>query len=93
MDAATRIYFKNCILANFEFYNFSKYLGPQPLQKDWLTLDLPKILHETVTLSKVLRKNVVITIFKKCILLDFTFNWLEFWFLDLKRGLRNFKCT
>ena len=63
--AANRAYFKNCILWNFAFYRFSKYLGSQPLQKDWTTLELLEVIHETVTLTKVFRKNVIIVNFKK----------------------------
>ena len=29
MYAAARVYLKNCILRNFAFYNFSKYLGSE----------------------------------------------------------------
>ena len=56
---------KSCILQNFALYSFFKYLGSQPLQKDWTTLELLEVIHETVTLTKVLNKNVVIVIFKK----------------------------
>ena len=72
--AAVRAYLENCILRNFVFHKFSKYLGSQPLQKDWTTLELLEVIHKTVTLTKVLRKNVIIVIFKKCTLLNFTFN-------------------
>ena len=54
MYAATRAYLKNCIWQNFAFYSFSKYHGSQPLQKDRTTLELLEIIHETVTLAKVL---------------------------------------
>ena len=60
-----RAYFKNCLLRNFAFYRFSKYLGFQPLKKDWKTLELLEVIHETVTLTKLLRKNVITVIFKK----------------------------
>ena len=63
--AAIKAYFKNCILRNFAFYRFSKYLGSQPLEKDWTTLELLEVIHETVTLTKVFRKNVIIVNFKK----------------------------
>ena len=43
------------------FTIFYKYFGSQPLQEDWTTLKLLEIIHET----KVLRKKVVIFIFKK----------------------------
>ena len=56
---------KSCILQNFALYSFFKYLGSQPLQKDWTTLELLEVIHETVTLAKVLSKNAVIVIFKK----------------------------
>ena len=61
MHAATRVYLKYCTWRNFAFYRFSKYLGSQTLQKDRTTLEL----LENVTLTKVLRKNVIIFIFKK----------------------------
>ena len=73
MYAAARAYLKNCIWQNFVFYSFSN--GSQSLQKDWTTLELLEIIHKTVTLTKILRKNVVSVIFKKCILLNFTFNF------------------
>ena len=74
MYAATSAYLKNFILQNFAFYNFSKYLDCQPLQKNWATLELEGILHETDTLTSVLRKNVVIVIFNKfCLILHLTF--------------------
>ena len=57
MYAATRMFLKYCIWQNFLFYRFSKYLGSQPYQKDWTTLELLEVIHETVTLAKVLRKN------------------------------------
>ena len=53
---------KSCILRNFTLCRFSKYLGSQPLQKDWTTLELLEVIHETVTLTKVLSRNVVIVI-------------------------------
>ena len=72
---AIRVYFENCILRNFAFYRFFKYLGSQPLpKKDWTTLELLEVIHEIVTLTKVLRKNVIIVIFNKCTLLNFTFS-------------------
>ena len=71
MYAATRAYLKTCILGNLELCNFSKYLGSQPLQEDWTTLELIEIIRETVTLIKVLRKNVVIVIFKKNVFVSF----------------------
>ena len=74
MHAATRVYLKYCVLWNFAFYRFSKYLDSQALQKDRTTLELIEVIQETVTLTKVLRKNDVTVIFKKCILLDFTLN-------------------
>ena len=57
MYAATRVCLKYCLWRNFVFYRFSKYLGSQPLQKDWTTLELLEVIHETVTITKVLRKN------------------------------------
>ena len=65
MYAAIRAYFKNSILQIFAFYRFSKYFGSQPLQKDWTTLKLLEVTHETVILTKVSRKNVIIVNFKK----------------------------
>ena len=65
MHAATRVCLKYCIWRSFAFYRFSKYLGSQPLQKDWTTLELLEVIRETVTLTKVLRKNIIIIIFKK----------------------------
>ena len=65
MYAATRVYLKYCIWRNFAFYRFSKDLGPQPLQKNRTNLELLEVIHETVTLTKVLRKNVIIVILKK----------------------------
>ena len=75
MYAAARAYLKYCILRNFAFYNFFEYLNSLTSQKNWTTFELFEIPDETVTFTKVLRKNVVIVIFKKCILLDFTFNF------------------
>ena len=72
MYAATRVYLKYCTRWNFAFYRFSKYLGSQPLQKDWATLELLEVIPETVTLAKVLRNNVIIVIFKKSLLLKGT---------------------
>ena len=65
MYAATRTNFKNCILQHFAFYNFSKYLGSQPLQEVWRALELLEIIHETAKTTKVLLENAVIVIFKK----------------------------
>ena len=65
MHAATRVFSKYCIWWNFAFYRFSKYLGSQPLQKDWAILELLEVMHETVTLRKVLKNNLIIAIFKK----------------------------
>ena len=65
MHAATRVFSKYCIWWNFAFYRFSKYLGSQPLQKDWTILELLEVTHETVTLRKVLKNNLIIAIFKK----------------------------
>ena len=65
MHAATRVFSKYCIWWNFAFYRFSKYLGSQPLQKDWTTLELLEVIHETVTLTKFFRKNATIVNFKK----------------------------
>ena len=65
MHAATRVYLKYCVWWNFAFYRFSKYLDSQALQKDRATLELIEVIHETVTLTKVLRKNDVTVIFKK----------------------------
>ena len=64
MYAATRLYLKYRIWRNFAFYRFSKYLRSQPLQKE-RTLELLEVINETITLTKVLRKNVIIVIFKK----------------------------
>ena len=74
MYAVTRVYLKYCTWRNFPFYRFSKYLGSQPLQKGRATLEPLEVTHETVTLKKALRKNVINVIFKKCIFLNFTFN-------------------
>ena len=63
MYAGTRVHLKKCILPNFVFYNFSKYLGSQPLREDRATLELLEIIYETVTLTKVLRENIVIVVF------------------------------
>ena len=87
--AAIRAYFKNCILRNFAFYRFSKYLGSQPLQKDWTTLELLEVIHETVTLTKVLRKKCSHRYLQENVLCLI----YESWFLVLRRGLRNFKST
>ena len=65
MHAATRVFSKYCIWWNFAFYRFPKYLGSQPLQKDWTILELLEVTHETVTLRKVLKNNLIIAIFKK----------------------------
>ena len=76
MYAATRIFFKYCIWQNFLFYRFSKYLGSQPKQKDWTTLELLEVIHETVTLTKVLRKNYNHRYLQKnvfCLILHLTF--------------------
>ena len=66
MYAATRVYLKYCIWRNFAFYRFAKYLHSQSLQKDWTTLELLEVIyiHETIILIKVLRKNIIIIIFK-----------------------------
>ena len=94
MYAATRVHLKYCTRRNFEFYRFSKYLGSQPLQKDRITLELLEVIHETVTVTKVLRKNVIIVIFKKIYFAQFYISLLlESWFLVFRRGLRNFKST
>ena len=74
MYAVTRVYLKYCTWRNFPFYRFSKYLGSQALRKDGETLELLEVIHENVTLTKVLRKNLINVIFKKCILLNFTLN-------------------
>ena len=68
MYAATRVYLKKFILQNFAFYNFSKYLGSQPLQEDRTNLELLEIIIETVTF---LRENVVIVVFTKELILQF----------------------
>ena len=65
MYAATRLYLKYCIWQNFAFYRFFKNSDSQPLQKDWSTLELLEVIYETVTLTKVLRKNLIIVILKK----------------------------
>ena len=65
MYAATRVNLKYCIWRNFALYRFSKYLGFQLMQKGWTTLELIEVIHETLTLTKVLRKNAIIVIFKK----------------------------
>ena len=74
MYAATRMYLKNFIRRNITLYNFSEYLGSQLLQEDRTNLELLEILYETVTLTKVLRENLVIVVFtKECNLLSFIF--------------------
>ena len=72
MYAGTRVHLKKCILRNFVFYNFSKYLGSQPLREDRATLELLKIIYETVTLTKVLRENIVIVVF--IVVFNFSFH-------------------
>ena len=65
MYAATRVYLKYCTWWISTFYRFSEYLGSQPLQKGRTNLELLEVIHKSVTLTKVLRKNVIIVIFKK----------------------------
>ena len=72
MYAGTRVQLKKCILRNFVFYNFSKYLGSQPLRKDRETLELLEIIYETVALTKVLRENIVIVVF--IVVFNFSFH-------------------
>ena len=48
-----------------EISHFTDFLGCQPLQKDWTTLELLEVIHETVTLTKFFRKNATIVNFKK----------------------------
>ena len=89
MYAVNRVYLKYCTWRNFPFYRFSKYLGSQALRKDGETLELLEVIHETVTLTKVLRKNLINVIFKKFYLKLL----LESWFLVFRRGLRDYKST
>ena len=86
--AVRTIFRENCKLRNFAFYNFCQNLGFQPLEKDLTTLQLLRILHGIIIISKFVRR----TIFKKfSILQNFAFyNFCKSWFPILTRGFGNF---
>ena len=52
------------------FTDFPNILALSLFKKDWATLKLLEVIHKTVTLIKVLRKNIIIVI-----LLNFTFDF------------------
>ena len=58
------IFKKVCILRNFAFYNFSEILVFQPLEKDVTTLQLLRILHGIIIISKFVRRTTARAIFR-----------------------------
>ena len=73
--AFSPIFRKICNLRNFAFYNFCQNLGFQPLEKDLKTLQLLRILHGIIIISKFVRRTTARAIFRKFSILrilDFT---------------------
>ena len=68
------------------FTDFPNILALSPCKK---TLELLEVIHETVTLTKVLRKKCSHRYLQENVLCLI----YESWFLVLRRGLRNFKST
>ena len=61
-------------LRNFRFYNFSQNLGFRSLEKGLTILQLLRILHGKIIISKFLRKTSASIVFWKiCVLRNFTF--------------------
>ena len=87
-NAARGIFKKKLIFGNFAFYKNCQNLGFQPLEKDLTTLQLLRILHGIIIISKFVRR----TIFRKfSILQNFAFyNFCKSWFPILTRGFGNF---
>ena len=91
--AVRTIFRENCKLRNFAFNNFCQNLGFQPLEKDLTTLQLLRILHGIIIISKFVRRTTARAIFRKfSILQKFCILQLllESWFLVLRRELGNF---
>ena len=80
MYAETKAYFKNCILQNFAFYNFSDNIGFRQLNKDWPSLHLLKIPHGIITITNFIYLKIYLgktacraIISEICILRNFAF--------------------
>ena len=88
--AVRTIFRENCKLRNFAFYNFCQNLGFQPLEKT--TLQLLRILHGIIIISRFVRRTTARAIFRKfSILQNFAFyNFCKSWFPILTRGFGNF---
>ena len=71
--AAIKVYFKNCILRNFAYYNFCWRLTFQPLEEDWATSGLFNVLNGINIANLWPIYAAIQAYFKNCILQNFPF--------------------
>ena len=71
--AAIKVYFKNCILRNFAYYNFCWRLTFQPLEEDWATSGLFNVLNGINIANLWPIYAAIQAYFKNCILRNFPF--------------------
>ena len=71
--AAIKAYFKNCILRNFAYYNFSWRLTFQPLEEDWATSGLFNVLNGINIANLWTIYAAIQAYFNNCILRNFPF--------------------